>query len=327
MMQYRNFGKTGWQVSEIGFGAWGIGGGWGQVDDAEALRALDRAFALGLNFVDTAYVYGDGHSEEIISKALRGRSERVYVATKVPPKTMVWPVKPDVPVTETFPVDWVTSCAEESLARLGVDAIDLLQLHAWTDAYNDQLDWYEAMVKLREQGKVRAFGVSINDRDPESGVRLAQSGRVDAIQLIFNIFHQEPTRRLLPACREHGVAGIVRVPFEEGALTGRFRPGTTFEPGDWRGEYFTEAWLREIDAHLKGLETLLGPEAPDLPALALKYCLADPAIAAVIPGMRSVRHVEANAAASDGQPLSAATLKALQEHDWPHGVEYPWVKG
>jgi len=328
-MQYRPLGRTGLKISEIGFGAWGIGGGWGATDDAEAKRALHRFLDLGGTFIDTAYGYGDGHSEALIGQMLRerkaaGTAQGIVVATKAPPKTMQWPLLPHLSVKETFPVEWVVACAERSLKNLGVETLDLLQLHAWTDAYNEQLDWYEAMVKLREQGKLQFFGVSINDYVPESGVRLAQSGRIDAIQVIYNVFEQTPEQDLFPAAQDHGVGILARVPFEEGALTGTLRPGAQFHPDDWRGAYFTPERLAEIDRRVRALEQHLDPETPNLPLLALRFCLHHPAVSSVLPGMRSIQNVEANIQAPDVR-LRAETVAALRSHEWRHGWSYPWA--
>lgn len=326
-------GRTGWQISEVGFGAWGIGGGWGAVDDAGAKHALHRYLDAGGSFLDTAYGYGDGHSEQIIGEVLRERNAntasdngRIYVASKVPPKTMKWPLRPDVSVKDSYPVDWVVQCAERSLKNLGVDTLDLLQLHAWTDEYNEQLDWYEALVKLREQGKVRAFGVSINDYVPESGVRLAQSGRVDAIQVIYNIFEQTPEHALFPAAQQNGVGILVRVPFEEGALTGTLRPGAVFHADDWRGKYFTPERLALVEQHVTPLEGLLDAQTPSLALLALRFCLHHPAVSTVLPGMRKLANVDANMTAPDVS-LAPQTLNALRAAAWQHGWAYPWSEG
>ena len=329
-MHYRTLGRTGLKISEIGYGAWGIGGGWGATDDAEANRALHRFLDLGGTFIDTAYGYGDGHSEQVIGQVLRerkaaGQSDPIVVASKVPPKTMKWPLLPHLPVTDAFPVDWVVQCAERSLKNLGVETLDLLQLHAWTDSYNEQLDWYEAFVKLREQGKLRYFGVSINDYVPESGVRLAQSGRVDAIQVIYNIFEQTPERNLFPAAQANGVGILARVPFEEGALTGTLRPGAVFHPDDWRGQYFTPERLGEIARHVEPLRPFLDAETPGLALLALRFCLHHPAVSSVLPGMRRIPNVEANMTAPDVR-LSEAVIDALRAHDWDHGWSYPWCE-
>jgi len=327
-MKYRKFGRLDWQVSEIGYGAWGIGGGWGVTDDSAAKEALNRYLDFGGNFIDTAYGYGDGHSEVLIGEVLQERGSTnselpVYVASKVPPKTSTWPIPPGVPVTETFPVDWVIECTERSLKNLGVDCLDLQQLHIWSDDYNEQLDWYEAFVKLREQGKVRAFGVSIADYAPETGVRLAQSGRVDSIQVIYNIFEQTPEKELFPAALANGVAILPRVPFEEGALTGTITRQTQFDPEDWRKQYFTAERLDELEQHLAPLRELLNADTPTLPLLALRYCLHHPAVASVLPGMRRAANVDKNMTASD-YALAPELIQALHANDWDHGWRYPW---
>jgi len=323
-MQYRILGRTGLRVSEIGFGAWGIGGGWGVRDDEAAVASLRRAFNLGVTFFDTAYAYGDGHSERLIGRALGSKRDRIVIAGKVPPKTFKWPVVAGQPVRDTFPADWVIQCTERTLLNLGTDHLDLQQLHAWTDEYNEQLDWYEAMVKLRDQGKVRFFGVSANDWDPYGTVRLAESGRIDVIQVIYNIFEQRPAERLFPAALKHNVGMIARVPFEEGLLTGSFNEKTEFDPNDWRGKWLTRERLAEVARRVEKLKAYLADDRPTLAALALKFILAHPAVSTVIPGMRHPKHAEANSAASDGKPLPADVVEALKGHAFVHGWKYPW---
>jgi len=323
-MQYRTLGKTGMQVSEIGFGGWQIGGGWGHRDDAEALRAMQKALDLGINFLDTALGYGNGHSEELIGQAVKGRRDRVIIATKVPTKTARWPVLPREPVSETFPADWVVECAEKSLRHLGTDYIDVLQLHAWTPGYVQQLDWREGLLRLKQQGKVRAFGVSANDWDPYGPVSLIESGLIDAVQVIYNIFEQRPAEQLLPAALKHNVGIIVRVPFEEGLLTGQLGPGHIFEQGDWRAQWLTPERLQEAHTRVEALKPFLNEDRPTLAALALKFVLSHPAVSTVIPGMRSAARVEANCAVSDGQLISDGDLAALKSHAFAHGWSYPW---
>ncbi len=329
-MNYRSLGRTGWQVSEIGFGTWGMGGGWGALDDAEAKRALHRFLDLGGNFIDTAYGYGDGHSEVLIGEVLQERGKRgtteIYVASKVPPKTMQWPLRPEIPASESYPVDWVIACTERTLKNLGVETLDLQQLHAWTDGYNEQLEWFEALTKLKEQGKIRALGVSINDYVPESGVRLAKSGRVDAIQVIYNLFEQTPEQELFSAAMENGVGILPRCPFEEGALTGAITPETQFDPSDWRKDYFKPERLKELGAHVEPLKTFLDEKTPTLALLALRFCLHHPAVSSVLPGMRKIKNLEANLSASDVR-LSPETIEALRAHNWEHGWVYPWSEG
>lgn len=323
-MNYRTLGRTGFSVSEIGFGAWGIGGLWGALDDVEADRALQRAFDLGVNFYDTASVYGDGHSEELIGRFIKHRRAKVIVASKVPPKTFRWPVGPDDNVTATFPKSWVIECTEKSLQRLGTDYLDVQQLHAWTDTYTQQLDWLEAMDQLKDQGKIRAGGVSANDWDPYEPVNAMLAGLLDTVQVIYNIWEQRPAEKLLPSAQEKNVGIIVRVPFEEGILAGAFGPGHQFETSDWRAKWLTPERLAEAHRRVERLQPLLREDRPTLAALALKFCLSHPAVSTVIPGMRKVRNVEANCAASDGRWLDDADRKALAEHAFVHGWKYPW---
>jgi aryl-alcohol dehydrogenase-like predicted oxidoreductase len=320
-MKTRPLGRTGVQASEIGFGAWGIGKFlWIGADDAESMRALDRALDLGVNFIDTALGYGQGHSEGLVGQVIRerGAQESVFVATKVPPKNLVWPAQAGVPVSKTFPPGHITACAEKSLYNLGLERIDLLQLHVWRDEYLDQREngWADALLKLKEQGKVRHLGISINDHDPATALRAVASGLFDVVQVIYNVFDQSPEKDLFPACREHGVGVIARVPFDEGALTGTITEATTFPDGDFRNHYFRGDRKREVVEHVAGLQKLLGAEAATLPELALRFCLAHDAVSTVIPGMRTVKHVESNAAVSDGRTLSPALRDALRRHAW-----------
>lgn len=316
-MHYRTLGKTGLQVSEIGFGAWGIGKGmWIGAEDEESIRALHRAIDLGVNFIDTALVYGDGHSEELVGRVIRARSERVYVATKVPPKNGEWPARPGVPVTEVFPAGHVMACAEQSLRNLGLDVIDVLQLHVWSDEWVGQGDWLEAVERLKRQGKIRFFGISINDHEPDNALRLIETGVVDTVQVIYNIFDQSPEDRLFPACQRHNVGVIVRVPLDEGGLTGRITPETTFPEGDWRNHYFKGDRKRQVYERVQRILQDLGITADQLPDVALRFTLSHPAVSTVIPGMRSVRNVEANCRAGDGRGLPREQLEKLKAHRW-----------
>ncbi|MFQ3633183.1 aldo/keto reductase [Roseiflexus sp.] len=326
-MRYRTLGRTGITVSEIGFGAWGIGGGWGPQNDDEAIRALRRAYDLGVTFFDTALGYGNGHSEQLIARALGDVRDKIVIATKIPPKTYRWPVLPHEPVHETFPADWIIACTEQSLRNLKADYVDVQQLHAWTPPYTDQLEWYEALSRLKESGKVRAFGVSSNDWDPYGPVGAVEAGLLDTVQVIYNIFEQRPAERLLPAAQAHNVGIIVRVPFEEGLLTGELTPDHRFAPDDWRAEWLTPERLAAAAPRVEALKQFLTPDRPTLASLALKFCLSHPAVSTVIPGMRSVARVETNCTVSDGVLLDEAVLAALKEHAFVHGWAYPWAQG
>ncbi len=324
-MRYRILGKTQIRVSEIGFGAWGIGGMWGTTHDPEAIAALHRAYELGVTFFDTAAVYGDGHSEELIAQALGHAREEIVIASKVPPKNMRWPVLADDPIQETFPADWIVECTEQSLRRLKTDYLDVQQLHAWTPDYVMETDWYDALEALRTEGKIRAYGVSVNDWDAHGGVGLVKAALTDTVEVIYNIFEQRPAQKLFPAAQAGNVGIIARVPFEEGLLTGALTPDTVFEESDWRGKWLTPERLEEAQQRLEPLKAFLNEDRPSLAALALKFCLSHPAVSTVIPGMRTVSHVDANCAASDGKLLAAHLREELAKHAWNHGWAYPWA--
>lgn len=316
-MNYRRLGRTGFQVSEVGFGAWGIGGSmWMGAQDDESIAALHAAIDAGVNFIDTALVYGDGHSETLVGQVVRSRSERIYIATKVPPKNEHWPALPGDRIADTFPSAYIVDCTEQSLRNLKLDCIDLQQLHVWRDEWMEDQGWIETLRTLKAQGKARAIGVSINDHEPDSALRLVESGVIDTVQVIYNIFDQAPAERLLPACLRHDVGVLARCPYDEGGLTGAIGPETTFPEGDWRHHYFKGDRKAQVAAHVALLKQLLGPEANALPELALRFCLAHPAVSTVIPGMRRRKHVQANCSVSDGRKLSDGLIKDLSRHAW-----------
>ena len=295
-----------------------MGGMWGAVDDAEAIRALHRALECGVNFIDTARAYGDGRAEALIAKALATRSETVYIATKVPPKNQEWPARHHVSIAETFPAAWIIRCTEQSLRRLKRDTVDLQQFHVWAPGWLAQRDmWWPAVEQLKREGKIRAFGVSINDHEPDTALELVSSGLVDSVQVIYNIFDQRPAEQLLPLCQRHRVGVIVRVPFDEGGLTGALTEQTTFGADDWRADYFRGERLRETVRRVEQLRFLVRDEIRTLAQGALKFCLSHSAASTVIPGMRRRAHVEENCSVSDGKPLPAAELLQLQAHAWP----------
>jgi aryl-alcohol dehydrogenase-like predicted oxidoreductase len=316
-MNYRTLGKTGWQVSEVGYGAWGIGkSNWIGASDDESIKALNKAVDLGLNFIDTALAYGKGHSEKLVGQVVKERSERIYVATKIPPKNGQWPAQSGVSVNDTFPAKHVISCTEESLRNLGSDTIDVQQFHVWSDEWVDKGDWLEAIQKLKGQGKIRAFGVSINDYQPENAIKLIETGVVDTVQVIHNIFEQGPEDQLYPACERHQVGVIVRVALDEGGLTGKITPDTTFEEGDFRGHYFRGDRKREVYERVKKIASDLDITLDHLAETALRYVLSHPAVSTVIPGMRSVRNVERNCQLGDGQGLAKDQIEKLKAHRW-----------
>ena len=316
-VKYRKLGRTGLRVSEIGYGAWGIGGAqWGGADDDESIRALGRAIDLGLNFVDTALAYGSGHSERVVGKVVRERRETVFVATKVPPKNGIWPAPDGLAVEEVFPGDHVRGCAERSLANLGLDAIDLLQLHVWSDEWAGRGDLLETVDELRSEGKIRFFGISVNDHQPANVLRMIETGAIDAVQAIYNVFDQSPEDELFPACREHDVGVIARVPLDEGGLTGRIGPDTEFPGDDFRAHYFRGDRRREVYDRAQAIAADLGIPEDALAETALRFVLAEPTVSTVIPGMRSIRNVERNVAVSGGRALSDGRREKLRAHRW-----------
>jgi aryl-alcohol dehydrogenase-like predicted oxidoreductase len=321
-MRKRRLGGTGYEVSEIGFGAWGIGGSmWLGVGDDEGKRALHRALDLGVDFVDTALVYGDGHSEKLIAEVLeeRGGRDRVTVATKIPPKDYVWPGREKTPLEMTFPAKWIVECVDQSLANLRVDALDLEQLHVWHDAWLASPHWEKtrsAMERLKKEGKVLHWGVSINDHAPETALALLADPLLESAQVIYNLFDRSPERALFALARERNLGIIVRVPLDEGGLTGAVRPDTAFPPRDWRNRYFRGDRKAEVARRADALAALLGDEAETLPELALRFVLSRPEVSTVIPGMRRPEHAKANAAVSDGRALSPALLAHLASHAW-----------
>ncbi|MBI2082349.1 MAG: aldo/keto reductase [Deltaproteobacteria bacterium] len=318
-MQYRELGRTGLKISEIGFGTWGMGGTWwGGAMDKQSLESLNLSLDQGVNFFDTAYVYGDGHSEELIGRVVHERKirDKVYIATKVPPKNWQWPAEAGSDADEIFPGNWIRKCTERSLKKLKTDYVDLQQLHVWASGWLGKGDWLEELQKLKKEGKIRWIGVSINDHQPDTALELVKSGTIDTVQVIYNIFDQAPEENLLPLCREYRVGVIVRVPLDEGGLSGKLTPQTKFVEGDWRGNYFRGDRLQETCDRIEKLKPLLGDEAKTVSDLALKFCLSHPAVSTVIPGMRRPEHLRTNVAASNGKPLSVKLLQEIKKHAW-----------
>jgi len=273
-MQFRRLGRTNLQVSEIGFGAWGIGKAWwGETDDRLSIQALLRSFELGVNFIDTAYAYGNGHSEQVIAKAFQEYRERVPVATKVPLKTSGWPPQPGTRAKEAFPSAWITEHTEKSLRNLRTDCLDLQQLHIWRDEWLEETEWQEAVEQLKQQGKIQFFGVSLIDHAPETGLNVARSGIVDTIQVIYNIFDQSPAEELFPICQQADVGVLARVPLDEGGLSGKLHPDMELDPDTFQGHYFREERLKDTCTRAEQLTAFLRDGVETLPKLALKFCL------------------------------------------------------
>jgi aryl-alcohol dehydrogenase-like predicted oxidoreductase len=323
MIKQRQLGRTGRMVSEIGFGGWGIGGAlWGDRNDASSIEALSKAFDRGINLVDTALVYGRGHSESLLGQVLKGRKERVFVATKIPPKNMLWPARPGIRLRKVFPFRHVKECTDESLRNLQRDVIDLQQFHVWNPEWVEEEDWRESVGWLKQTGKARFVGISVNDHQPASAVSALQTGLIDCVQVIYNIFDQSPADELFPFCQQLNIGVIVRVPFDEGGLTGAVTPHTTFPPNDMRSLYFAADRKKEVWERVQNITRDLGDREP-LPRTALRFCLSHPVVSTVIPGMRRAAHVEDNLAAAAAGPLSADSLAMLSRHRWKRNFYQP----
>jgi aryl-alcohol dehydrogenase-like predicted oxidoreductase len=314
-MRYRRFGRTGWEVGEIGYGMWGMGG-WTGSDDRESVESLQLAVELGCNFFDTAWAYGDGRSERLLGQVVRANPERrLYTATKVPPKNRAWPPTPESALDEVFPAEYIREYAERSLTNLALPTIDLLQFHVWEDRWSDDNQWQRAVEDLKRDGLVRAIGISINRWEPWNALRTLRTGLIDAVQVIYNIFDQAPEDELFPLCRELDIGVIARVPFDEGTLTGTLTPESRWPAGDWRNTYFVRENLIASVAHADALRAVL-PTGMTLPELALRFILSNPDVSVTIPGMRKPRHVRQNIATSDTGPLPVELREALRAHRW-----------
>ncbi len=314
-MKYRSFGRTGWKVSEIGYGMWGLAG-WTGTEQKEVDEALDRSVELGCNFFDTAWAYGDGLSEGILKNLLRRYPDKkLYMATKIPPRNRKWPSRPEFSLREVFPADYIIEYTEKSLKNLGVDTIDLQQFHVWEDGWAEQDEWKEAIAQLTQQGKVRAWGVSVNRWEPDNCLATLKTGLIDAVQVIYNIFDQAPEDHLLPLCKELNLGVIARVPFDEGTLTGTLTKTTKFPEKDWRASYFVPDNLITSVDHADALKPLI-PTGMTMAEMALRFIMCHPEVSTTIPGMRKTHHVESNMKCSDGKGLQANLLSELKKHRW-----------
>ena len=326
-MKYRPFGKHPFACSEIGFGAWAIGGSWGAQADTDSLAALHRALDLGVNFIDTAAGYGDGRSERLIGQVLReraaaGKKEKVFVATKTPPAAGLWPPSPYCRADERYAEKYLRENISTRLACLGAQKLDLLQLHTWTRAWNRNPTPFKVLRQLQREGLVGLIGVSTPEQDQNSVIDLMRGGWVDSVQVIYNLFDQEPAAELLDVAHEHGVGIIVRVAFDEGVLTGKFTPETKFAADDFRAKYFEGDRLARAIAHTEEIRRDLAGSGFTLAEAALKFVLAHPAVTTVIPGIRNVAQADANCGVSDSPGLPRELLERLRRHNWRRGVWY-----
>ena len=316
-MKYRTFGKSGWRVSEIGFGAWAIGGSWGDQAEEDSVAALHRALDLGVNFIDTAAGYGDGNSERIIGKVLKSRSEEIRVATKIPlTGAGPWPPSPYCRWQDRYSETYIREAVENCLRNLQTERIDLLQLHTWTRAWNRDPKPLQILQKLKEEGKIDLIGVSTPEEDQNALIDLMRNGLIDSVQVIYNLFEQEPAAEFLPVARENGIGVIVRVAFEEGVLTGKYRADHVFPEDDFRSAYFAGDRMARTIARVDKIKETVKEWELNLPQVALKFVLNHPAVSTVITGIRNIRHAELNTAVSDLPDLTQDQMKALYPHAW-----------
>ncbi|HEX6287850.1 MAG TPA: aldo/keto reductase [Herpetosiphonaceae bacterium] len=314
-MQYRTFGRLGWQVSEIGYGMWGMGG-WTGSDDDQSMAALDEAVALGCNFFDTAWGYGEGHSERLLGELVSSHPDkRLYIATKIPPKNFIWPSRRGFKLAETFPPDHIREYTEKSLTNLGVGRIDLMQFHVWEDAWSQDDRWQRTVEDLKHEGLIGGIGISINRWEPWNALDTLRTGMIDAVQVIYNIFDQAPEDELFPLCDQLQIAVIARVPFDEGSLTGTLTKEARWPEGDWRNSYFVPENLAASVDRADALKPLI-PAGMTMPEFALRFILSNPTVSTIIPGMRKLNHVRSNIAASDRKRLPAELLEQLRAHRW-----------
>jgi aryl-alcohol dehydrogenase-like predicted oxidoreductase len=323
-MKYRTFGRLGWKVSEIGFGAWAVGGGWGSQSDDDSVAALHRAFDLGCNFVDTAQGYGNGHSERVIARALKERrgGDRIYVATKIPPSPGAWPPSPYDKIEERFTKEYLRERLERSLRDLQTDCLDLVQLHTWTRAWNAAPEALETLREFQHEGKLLGIGVSTPEHDQNALIDLMKDGWVDAVQVVYNVFEQEPQAEFFPVAAATNTGVVVRVAFDESALTGKLEADTVFAEGDVRNRFFAGDRLARTVTRVEAIREAVGTDEPNLATAALKFALKPQAVSTVIPGIRSIAQAEMNMAVSDQAPLGDALEERLRDHQWRRGFWY-----
>jgi aryl-alcohol dehydrogenase-like predicted oxidoreductase len=321
-MRYRRFGRTGWMVSEIGYGMWGMGGWSGSKDD-ESLTSLQLAVDLGCNFFDTAWAYGDGHSEKLLKEIIQQNPEKkLFIATKIPPKNRMWPSQRQFTLDDCFPPDHIDDYVHRSVNNLGVDCIDLIQFHTWEDSWLEDDRWWHKISELRQEGIINAVGISINRWEPWNGIKAVKTGLIDTVQVIYNIFDQNPEDELFPVCRAMDVGVIARVPFDEGTLTGNLTLESKWPEGDWRNTYFNPENLKASVEHVEHLKPLV-PQGMSLPELALRFILTNPDVSTVIPGMRKTEYVRTNIGTSEAGALPEELHTALRAHRWDR-TPTPW---
>jgi aryl-alcohol dehydrogenase-like predicted oxidoreductase len=314
-MHYRKLGRTGFEISDIAHGLWGMSG-WSGSDDRESMQALQLAVDLGCNFFDTAWAYGEGHSDHLLGQLVAAnKNKRLYAASKIPPKNHKWPASSKDKYSDAFPARHVFKFADKIRKKLGTNKIDLLQFHVWSDTWADEPEFLSTVEKLKSDGYVRYFGLSLNRWQPENGIHALHTGLVDTVQVVYNVLDQNPEDKLLPLCQQLNIGVIVRVPLDEGSLGGKFTLDTKFPDDDFRSKYFNPANLAATVARIEKLKTVV-PSSMTLPDMALRYIISHPAVSTTIVGMRKLAHVKSNIALSDAGPLDPALLQTLKAHRW-----------
>src|SRR5215203_6635102 len=322
-MKYRRFGRTGWEVSEMGYGMWGMAS-WSNSNDDESLGSLQAAVESGCTFFDTAYAYGNGRSENLLGQTVRSNpGKRLYTATKIPPNNLQWPALAESTLMQSYPPDHIEEYVHRSLKNSGLEQFDLMQFHTWSDDWMRDDRWFYRLDDMRSQKLINAIGISINRWEPWNGIRAVRSGQIDAVQVIYNIFDQNPEDELFPACREMDVAVIARVPFDEGTLTGTLTKDSRWPEGDWRNTYFVPENLVPSVERADRLKPVARRAGLTMPEMALRFILSNPTVSTIIPGMRKLKNVESNAAASDAGPLDDELLETLRPHRWERKPK-PW---
>lgn len=316
-MEYKTFGRSDEKVSRLGFGGWGIGGGmWVGADDKQSKKILHKAIDAGINFFDSAFVYGNGKSEQLIGQVAKKSGKELFITSKIPPKNYQWPAKDDTPLNEAFPKQYIITITERSLRRMNRDYVDLQQFHVWSDQWADNDEWKEAVQKLKQDGKIRYFGISVNDHQPENAIEAGKTGLIDSFQVIFNIFDQSPRDKLFPFCKENNISIIARVPFDEGSLTGNVDPDTVFPEKDWRNNYFRGDRKQQVWDRVQKINDDIKDETDSLAEAALRYTISFDEVTVVIPGMRKEKNLLSNLASVEKGGLSDSLLTTLDSHRW-----------
>jgi len=322
-MKYRSLGRTGLQVSEIGHGLWGMGD-WSESEDAASLEAMRQSMQAGCNFYDSAWAYGAGRSDQLLGRLVAAcRPARIHTATKIPPANDKWPASAEDEFDTVFPLDHIVKYAEDSRRRIGVEQIDLLQLHVWDDSWAADPKFRKVVEHIKHSGVAKYFGISLNRWEPGNGIKAIETGLIDTVQVIYNIFDQAPEDALLPICAEHNIGVIARVPLDEGSLGGKLTLETRFPAGDWRARYFGPENLPETVERVARLKRIL-PAGMTLPELALRFILQNPAVSTVIAGMRRPAHIAQNTGLSGLEPLPPSLMAALRDQRWDRKVA-PWA--